>query len=88
MIRGRLTPIETGTRVSVTMFIHPAVAAFIFVGCAVLMHKSQGALAGMFVIGVALLVGAFFPEAIKAKRLLVAVLKPTPQPYISATPIG
>ena len=28
MIRGRLTPIETGTRVSVTMFIHPAVAVF------------------------------------------------------------
>ena|SRR5690242_3713872 len=89
MIRGRLTPIATGTRVTVRMFIHPASAVFmafwlVFSGRAALVGHSP--VAGlMFFVGIAMTTGFFFPEAIKGKRLLVAALNPSAAPHISAT---
>ena len=82
-IRGRIAAAPTGTRVYVTMHLHPAVALFMafwlcgvgFGVVAVLMEPggpSPAALlpAGMLAFGVILTVGGFFPEAIKARRLL------------------
>jgi hypothetical protein len=77
MIWGRVTPNGVGARVYVTMFIHPLVALFMIfwlgmVGYGALSIPSASSLipGGMFIFGVALTVGAFIPEAIKAKRLI------------------
>lgn len=75
MIWGRVFPIGPGARVSVAMFIHPLVAVFMMVwlGMTANFALTLGAPFipwGMFIVGVALTVGGFFPEAMKAKRLI------------------
>lgn len=85
LVRGRLESTPTGTRVCVTMFLHPAAAIFTAVW---LCTAARGALSapsgsvlvpwGMFAFGVMLVVVGFFPEAFKARRLIsAAVLHPT-----------
>jgi hypothetical protein len=82
IIRGRIVPIEVGTRVNVTMYLHPVVALFMTfwlgaVGYALRAASSTSRLPLllMFLFGVALTTGGFFPEAFKAKRLLSAALR-------------
>ena len=77
MIRGHITPNGVGTRVCVTMFIHPLVALFMIfwlgmVGFGAVSTRSASSIipGGMFIFGVALTVGAFIPEAINAKHLI------------------
>jgi len=77
MIRGRFTPNGAGTRVYVTMFILPLVALFMIfwlgsVGFSAVSTRSGSSIIpwGMFLFGIALTVGAFVPEAMKAKRLI------------------
>jgi hypothetical protein len=82
-IRGCVASVPTGTRVSVSMHLHPVVAAFMLIwlgavgAAAITALGSRGSgtplayiPAGMFVFGVVLMVGGFFPEAMKARRLL------------------
>ena len=87
MVWGDVHPGFSGARVSVTMFLHPLVAAFMlpwltFVGLAAwrTAGKAQdpwapAPLVGMFVFGVALTLGAFITEAIKARRILEDILR-------------
>jgi hypothetical protein len=77
MIWGRVTPNVVGARVYVTMFIHPLVALFMIFWLGIAGHgavsvpsASSVIPGGMFAFGIALTVGAFIPEAIKAKRLI------------------
>lgn len=81
-IKGRIIPAPTGSRISMTMFIHPFTALFMIfwlgiVGNGALMATSRTALIpwGMFIFGVALTAGGFFPEALKAKRMLSALFR-------------
>lgn len=84
VIRSRIVPTETGAQVKVTMFMNPWTAIFMafwlgFVGWGALTDQSASPsiLWLMFVFGLALSLGGFFPEAIKARRLLIeAVLEP------------
>jgi hypothetical protein len=76
MLWGRVAPNGVGARVYVTMFIHPLVAFFMIfwlgiVGYGAVSVPSASSVipSGMFIFGIALRVGAFIPEAIKAKRL-------------------
>jgi hypothetical protein len=82
-LRGRIIPTSTGTRVSVTMFLHPVVAlGTVFwlgaVGYGALSETSfRLGLWGMFAFGFLLVTGGFFSEALTAKRILSeALLKP------------
>ena len=64
------------------MYLHPFVALFMLIwlggigiGAAAALRQAAGGAAslisiGMFVFGAALTLGAFYPEAIKARRLL------------------
>jgi hypothetical protein len=77
ILRGRLTAHGLGTRVSVTMALHPLVAIFMgvwlgMVGFGIFRVPSSHSLipVGMFLFGVALPLAGFIPEAVKAKRLL------------------
>jgi hypothetical protein len=84
LIWGRVTGESTETRVSVTMFLHPAVALFMVlwfwgIGAAVVSFSdAAGPLVllpvGLLAFGVVLLCGGFFPEAIKARRVLEQAL--------------
>ncbi|MGC2829635.1 MAG: hypothetical protein WB994_08350 [Candidatus Acidiferrum sp.] len=80
-IRGRINPTLTGARVSVIMWLHPFTALFMafwlgFIGHGALRDNSASSLLlwVMFAFGVSLALGAFFPEALKAKRLLSTAL--------------
>jgi hypothetical protein len=82
-IRGHVEAIAGGTRIFVTMYLHPLVGVFMLiwlggVGLGALAVSTAGQ-AGtvptlvpffMLVFGVALTLGGFYPEAIKARRLL------------------
>jgi len=77
LIYGRIVRTPTGTRVSIRMFLHPLVAVFVVVGLGSLGAReligrsaSHGAIWGMLAFLIALAAAGFFPEAIKAKRLL------------------
>jgi hypothetical protein len=75
LIWGRVVPIGIGARVSVTMFIHPLVALFVMLWLGMAANfavtlPSPFVPLGMFIFGVALTIGGFFPEAMKAKRLI------------------
>lgn len=75
LIRGRIMPTGTATRVSVTMFIHPFVAVFMLFWLGMVVHFALISPAplipgGMFLAGVAMTLGGFFPEAFKARRLI------------------
>jgi hypothetical protein len=84
LVRGRIVPTSTGTRVSVAMFVHPFVAVFMLFwlgavgyGAATAAVSSRLTLWFMFAFGVLLVTGGFFPEAFAAKRILSeALLKP------------
>jgi hypothetical protein len=83
LVRGRIVPTATGTRVTVTMFLHPFVALFTvfwlgIAGYGAVTDTSSGLFSwGMFAFGVLLVTGGFFPEAFAAKRILSeALLKP------------
>lgn len=93
LIWGRIASGAGGSHLSVTMFLHPFVAAFMafwFSGVGygawrfltLPSHANKfGSFipAGMFVFGIALVCGGFFPEALKARRLLEdAVKNPVP----------
>jgi hypothetical protein len=82
LVWGRLICIPTGTRVSVTMFLHPLTALFMMVWLGVLGHAAmvdrsspRAFVWGMLVFGVALIAWGFIPEAIAAKRLICLALK-------------
>ena len=84
LVFGRIAPRRGGSRVSVTMFIHPAVALFMIVWfsglgygvCQLWVHRKEAVPFAVFIpavmilFGLALVLGCFIPEAIKAKRLL------------------
>jgi hypothetical protein len=77
IIWGRVTQNGVGVRVYVTMFIHPIMALFMIfwlgmAGLAAVSIRSASSMipGGMFIFGVALALGGFIPEAIKAKRLI------------------
>ena len=81
-IAGHVDSDPNGTKIDVTMYLHPLVLAFLLfwlggVGLAAVaaLRQGDGGAAtlvpiGMFVFGVALTLGGFYPEAIKARRLL------------------
>ncbi|HLW54059.1 MAG TPA: hypothetical protein VKW06_14575 [Candidatus Angelobacter sp.] len=85
VVWGRLIPTSTGTRVNVTMIVHPFVALFmgfwlVGVGWLAIARPSLpmpwGVLPwGFLVFGIVLTAGGFFPEAIKAKRLIAEVVQ-------------
>jgi hypothetical protein len=80
VIRGRITSLPMGARVSVTVRLPPAVALFmsawfagLVAGVASLsepMHPLLVIPAGLFLFGAGLVCGGFFTEALKARRLL------------------
>ena len=84
LVWGRINSVPMGTHISVTMYLHPIVAAFMLfwffgVGAGALaflnapLGKDQWESfvpVGMLVFGVALVFGGFFPEAVKARHLL------------------
>jgi hypothetical protein len=88
LIWGRIVPTSRGSRINVTMFLHPFVAMFMIVWFSGLgygivqlwVHRKEAvpfaALipAAMFLFGVGLVLVGFIPEAIKAKRLLESAL--------------
>jgi hypothetical protein len=75
MIRGRLRATSTGTRITVTMFLHPLVAIFMAFWLIVTGGLNFGpfdpVLGLLLLFGIGLVVFGFFPEAIKARRLIV-----------------
>lgn len=87
-IRGRLLPTQSGARVNIIMFLHPITALFMAVwlgtfGYGVATSFNPGALF-MLICGVALTVSCFFPEAFKAKRLLIDALLNSNQAHQSS----
>jgi hypothetical protein len=85
MIRGRIMPNGIGTQVSVTMFLHPLVAIFMIfwlstVALAAVPTRSASSMIPliMFVVGVAMPVGGFIPEAIKAQQLIRDAIADSP----------
>jgi len=82
-VRGHVEATAAGTRIFVKMHLHPIVGVFMLfwlgaVGVAAVgvLTSAHGEAAptlmplGMFVFGVALTAGGFYPEAFKARRLL------------------
>jgi hypothetical protein len=80
MIRGQVAPHEGGSRINVTMFMHPFVFCFMIfwigaLGWGIWKYPSEPFVpAIMILFGLGLSVGCFFWEAGKAERLLLAVL--------------
>jgi hypothetical protein len=86
---GRIMPSGVGSRINVTMFLHPFVALFMIfwfsgLGYAVVqlwVHRKEAvplavlAPAAMILFGLALVLVCFIPEAIKAKRVLESALE-------------
>ena len=90
-ISGSVAPVSRGSRILLTMFIHPFVAVFMLVWLSMAGFFVWEALAkdessdiyfsiAMFAFGVLLTLGGFVPEAVKAKRLLIEVVKKEPTP--------
>jgi hypothetical protein len=80
-IRGYVSAYRDGTNIDVTMYLHPVVMVFMLfwlggvgAGAVATFSHGKGAQAlipfGMFIFGAALTLGGFFPEAIKARRIL------------------
>jgi len=88
LVWGRIVPSLRGSRINVTMFLHPLVAVFMIfwfsgLGYGVVklwVHRKEAVPfavlvpAAMILFGVALVLVCFIPEAIKAKRLLESIL--------------
>lgn len=84
MIRGQLTSTPTGTKIRVTMFLHPLAALFMvvwlgFVGRGAWLNRSGPPILqwGMLVFGCVLIAVGFIPEVITAKRLITIALRGT-----------
>jgi hypothetical protein len=82
VITGRVTSVPGGVRIHVTMFLQPAVAVFMFIwflgfGLVARFSAQSGSLSpvAMLLFGGFLVGGGFFPEALKARRILEEVLK-------------
>ena len=96
-ITGRVESCPVGTRIDVKMYLHPATAVFMLiwlggVAFAAIGFFSRGEVAGkaffpvaMFIFGVVLTLVGFYPEAIKARRLLEQQLAPTGAQQARAT---
>jgi hypothetical protein len=81
-IAGHVDSDLNGTKIDVTMYLHPLVLVFMLfwlgavgLGAVAALRQGDGGAVtlvptGMFVFGVALTLGGFYPEAIKARRLL------------------
>src|SRR5262245_58927278 len=81
-ITGRVDADVDGAKIDVVMYLHPFVLVFMLfwlgavgVGAVAAFRQADvGAVSlvpdGMFVFGVVLTIGGFYPEAIKARRLL------------------
>jgi hypothetical protein len=82
-VRGSVVSTSRGSKVLVTMYLHPLVALFVLfwlgavgAGALAVFSAQNGNIgpalipAGMFLFGIILTVGAFYPEAFKARRLL------------------
>jgi len=80
-IKGHVDSAIDGTKIEVSMNLHPFVIGFMIlwlglVGIAAIAALTAGSAvealipAGMFVFGVALVLGGFYPEAFKARRIL------------------
>jgi hypothetical protein len=82
-VHGSVISAPAGARVLVTMHLHPVVAAFMLfwlgavgVGAVVAFTSQTTSIqsvlipAGMFIFGIVVTVGGFYPEAVKARRLL------------------
>lgn len=88
-IKGQIAPSQTGTLVNITMFLHPFAAVFMAFWLSVVAYVALHALPGvfMFVAGVAMILGGFFPEALKAKRILMDnLLNPERASSVSPSP--
>ena len=87
-IRGTVTSTPAGSKISVKMFVHPAAGIFMLIwlgGTALVTlntlvgshpKSASGSFVplGMFLFGLFLSCGGFFPEALKARRLLEAAI--------------
>jgi hypothetical protein len=79
-IHGRIEAQQAGTRISVTMFVHPLVAAAMIFWLAIVgiaMADKHGHASGAWValaFGLILPVVTFFPEAVKAKHMILEAL--------------
>lgn len=79
-VHGQVAASRLGTRIDITMSLHPLVTIFMLFwlggvglgGFAAAHANPKDALVpmGMFAFGIALTLGSFFPEAFKARRLL------------------
>lgn len=96
-ISGSVAPVARGSRILLTMFIHPLVAVFMlvwlsiagsFVWEALIKGESSDIYfsTAMFVFGILLTLGGFVPEAVKARRLLIEVVKKETIPNNSLQP--
>ena len=84
LIRGRVTSTPTGAQIHVTMSLHPAVVVFLLVWVGVLRIPLEAIVrapsvqdgwahfvpVGLLLMGLGLVCGGFFPEALKARRIL------------------
>jgi hypothetical protein len=89
LIWGRVVSSGGGSRINITMFLHPLVALFMILWFSGLgygivqlwIHRKEAVPFAVFVpavmilFGVALLLVCFIPEAIKAKRLLESAFR-------------
>jgi hypothetical protein len=84
-ISGKIHHSPTGTRVNVVMFMHPFVTVFMAFWLSIVAWSIGLTLGSpnpsialgpgaMFLFGLGLTCGGFFPEAFKARRLLLAAL--------------
>ena len=93
VIRGRAESEGIGTRVSVTMFLHPLVAGFMALWSAIMasvLAQVRPSWLWLFLaFAVVVVLAGFVPEAIKAKRLITnAVLRASRNGvYLPANPI-
>ena len=76
LIWGRIEPAPGGTRIDVTMFMHPLVSAFMLFwlgvcGWGFWQNPSEIPFLIMFAFGATLSIGGFYWEAAKAERLLL-----------------
>jgi hypothetical protein len=101
MVWGRTVAIPSGSQLRVTMFLHPLVALVMLLWLSAVGYGAWTSVTssdagsrpgrfvtvGMFMLGIALILGGFIPEAIKAKRLLLeAVGSVAPDNALERTP--
>jgi hypothetical protein len=81
MLKGRIEPLPVGSRVVVIMHLHPVVLVFMLGWFALLGSSAMTVLsshgpivaiapAGLFIFGAAVMGAGFYPEALRARRIL------------------